>query len=790
MNVAAKNFFTRHRRRVLWAAMLLLAGWGIWRSLPTPLFVEPWSTIVLARDGSLLGARISSDGQWRFPAGEEVPDKFRLALTTYEDKRFAYHPGIDPLALARAIRLNASQDRIVSGASTLSMQTIRLARGSPERTYPEKIIEMLLALRLELQYSKREIMELYAAHAPFGGNVVGLEAASWRYFGRNPQQLTWAEACTLAVLPNSPSLIHPGRNQSRLLEKRNRLLQRLHADGRLTEMDLELALTEPLPQQPQPLPQLAPHLLDTLQATSPGTHRFRTTLDAQLQRAVSAIIRNRATDLARQHIHNAAALIVDNQSFEILAYVGNPEYSMDRERGFAVDIVRRPRSSGSILKPLLYAAMLDAGEILPGMLVSDVPTQYGGYMPENFDHAYRGAVPAEVALAQSLNVPSVRMLKKHGVHRFHDFLKHLGMTSLNRPVEDYGLSLILGGAEVSLWEVAHFYANLSNIARANEADGKETYRPLHLWDGEKTTPAPHAEISPGAAWLTLNALLEVARPGEEGHWKNFASSRKIAWKTGTSWGLRDAWAVGNSARHTIAVWGGNASGEGRPGLTGSVVAAPILFDLFNLVEPARWFNMPEYHLKELEVCKDDGFLANGYCETKKQWVPSNSDFDQPSPYHVRLHLDKSRRYRVHSGCERISKMETADWFVLTPAQEYYYRRQHAEYRMLPEFRPDCATSENAEAGRRPLDFLYPDHGARIYIPIDLAEKKSSTVFEAVHRDRNAVIHWHLDEQYLGSTRTFHQLALDATPGAHTITIVDQKGNRIARNFEVLAEERP
>jgi penicillin-binding protein 1C len=778
-------FLVRHRRRALIGLALLALGLGLWRSLPAPLFDDPLSTVVLARDGSLLGARISADGQWRFPAGETVPDKFRIALIAYEDKRFELHPGVDPLALARAIRLNFRQDRIVSGASTLSMQTVRLVRGSPQRSYSEKVIEMLLALRLELQYSKREIFALYTAHAPFGGNVVGLEAASWRYFGRAPQQLSWAETCTLAVLPNSPSLIHPGRNRARLLEKRNRLLQRLHEAGHLAQMDLALALSEPLPLQPLALPQLAPHLLDTLHAGAPHTYRFHTTLDARLQRIAGEIIRERAKDLARQDIHNAAALIVDNRSFEVLAYVGNPEYALNNERGHAVDIVRRPRSSGSILKPLLYAAMLDAGEILPGTLVSDVPTRYGGYMPENYDHGYRGAVPAEVALAQSLNVPAVRMLKRHGAHRFYDFLKHLGMTSLTRSVDDYGLSLILGGAEVTLWEVAHFYANLANIARASDADGAKTYRSLRLWRDETAAVPVSAEISPGAAWLTLNALLEVSRPGEEGYWKNFASSRKIAWKTGTSWGLRDAWAVGDTARYTIAVWS-----EGRPGLTGSAVAAPILFDLFNRVEPAAWFTPPEIDLKELDVCRNDGYLANGFCDTVKQWAPRDSNFDQISPYHVRLHLDRSRRFRVHGDCERVANMESVNWFALSPAQESYYRRHHAEYRVLPPLRPDCAAAANADAGRQPLDLLYPDHGARIYIPVDLAEKKSRTVFEAVHRDRDSVIHWHLDDQYLGSTRTFHQQALDATPGTHSITIVDQEGHQLSRRFEVLAQERP
>lgn len=767
-------------------AVLAMSAPGFWFCLPEPLFTAPNATIALARDGALLGARIADDGQWRFPAGGAVPEKFKIALVNYEDRRFFYHPGIDPLAIGRALRLNLAQQRIVSGASTLSMQTIRLARNAAQRDLPNKLIEMILALRLELRYSKQDILELYAAHAPFGGNVVGLEAAAWRYFGRAPDKLSWAEICTLAVLPNSPALIHPGRNRSRLQEKRDSLLDKLHLAGHLSALDLRLALLEPLPREPLPLPQLAPHLLDTVHAAAPDSFRIATTLDPRLQRMADGVVRQHAKALARQDIHNAAAIIVDNRNFEVLAYIGNPEYSPDNGHGYAVDIVRRPRSSGSILKPLLFASMLDASEILPTTLVTDIPTQYGGYSPENYDHQYRGAVAADVALAQSLNVPAVRMLKLHGVHRFYDFLQHFGMTSLNRNADDYGLSLILGGAEVSLWEVAHFYANLSHLAQAGRFDDASVYHALRVTrDGKAEEAATTAEVTPGAAWLTMRALLEVARPGEEGYWKNFSSARKISWKTGTSWGLRDAWAVGSNTRYTVAVWSGNASGEGRPGLIGGVVAAPILFDLFNGLETAEWFPMEEMYLKEIAVCKNDGFLSNGYCETVPQWAPEHSHFDRISPYHLRLHLDKSRQYRVNSKCEQVADIRHEDWFALAPAQEFYYRRHHADYRSMPPVRKDCASATQADDS--PLDFIYPADDAQLYIPIDLAEKKGRAVFEAVHRERDSLLFWHLDEQYLGSTRTFHQMALDTTPGPHVITIVDEKGERLSRRFIVLAE---
>ena len=270
--------------------------------------------------------------------------------------------------------------------------------------------------------------------------------------------------------------------------------------------------------------------------------------------------------------------------------------------------------------------------------------------------------------------------------------------------------------------------------------------------------------------------------------EGFASSRKIAWKTGTSWGLRDAWAVGSSTRHTVAVWAGNASGEGRPGLTGASAAAPILFDLFNRLDAAGWFARPDAHLKEVEVCRNDGYLANGNCDVEREWAPRDSHFDQPSPHNVRVHLDAARRHRVHGECERVGDMAHSGWFVLPPGQEFFYRRRHADYRVLPPYRADCEAGTAARA-RGPIEILYPGVGARIYVPVDLAESRSRVVFEAVHRDREATLFWHLDDTYVGATRAFHQRALDPPAGTHTVTVVDPQGNRVSRQFEVLARER-
>jgi penicillin-binding protein 1C len=776
------------RRRLLYilAAILVAAGVAYAAMLPKRLFAQPLSTIMLDRNGELLGARIAADGQWRFPPGEQVPDKFKLALVEYEDKRFFSHPGIDPLALARAVFVDLKARRIVSGGSTLTMQLARLARGREQRGVRDKLVEMVLATRLELAYSKDEILALYAANAPFGGNVVGLEAASWRYFGRSPQQLSWAEACTLAVLPNSPALIHPGRNRTTLLAKRDRLLKRLHERGYIAELDLTLALKEPLPGAPLPLPNEAPHLLDTLRRLYPTRHRFETTLDRAMQRMATHELEQHARTLAARDVYNAAAIVIDNRTFDVLAYVGNAErVQMDRN-GYAVDIVRRPRSTGSILKPFLFAAMLEAGEILPRTLVPDVPTQYAGYMPENFDRAYRGVVPAEVALAESLNVPAVRMLKQHGVQRFYALLEHAGMSTLVRPPEEYGLTLILGGAEGTLWDIASMYANLAHVARQIYPGQPVFYRRPRVLLTENIDTQRAADFGAASAWLTLRALLEVNRPGEESNWRQFATSKHIAWKTGTSWGLRDAWAVGNTSRYTVGVWVGNATGEGRPGLTGATAAAPLLFGLFGRLPSSDWFVEPTLLMKEVEVCRNDGYLANGACETRKELVPRSSHFDRLSPYNQRVHLTPDGRYRVDSSCESLDRMRHENWFVLPPGAEHFYRRRNAGYRPLPPFRADCDGAQLA--AQTPMELLYPHAGTRLYIPIDLNTQRGRAVVEAVHRDPNATLHWHLDDRYIGATRTYHQQAIDVEPGTHSLTVVDGEGNRLSRRFEVLPRE--
>jgi penicillin-binding protein 1C len=788
---AAGRKWWRARRVRLAAALLLAGSIAFWAMLPRPLFSEPLSAVLLARDGALLGARIASDGQWRFPDSADVPERFARALLVYEDKRFFDHPGIDVLAVGRAARSNWRAGRVVSGASTLTMQLARLVRQQGGvrrgRGWFEKAWQSLLALRLECSYSKQELLAHYASHAPFGGNVVGLEAAAWRYFARDPAQLSWAEAATLAVLPNAPGLITPGRARERLQQRRDRLLRELAAQGELAPLDLDLALAEPLVEAPLPLPNLAPHLLDTLRARHPARYRFVSTLDTGLQRQATERVADHAGQMLRTGVGNVAAVIVDNRSFEVLAYVGNAGWGMDEGRALALDIVQRPRSTGSILKPFLYAAMLDSSQLLPRLLVADVPTQLRGFRPENFDRQFRGAAPADEALAQSLNVPAVRLLRDYGYPRFHELLQRLGFSTLTRAPDHYGLALILGGAEATLWDVMGAYANLSDGARTAQQAGTQSTRPLRWLMDEPEAPTSARPLSIGAAWITQQALLSVARPADETGWERFAGSRQIAWKTGTSWGLRDAWAIGSSTAHTVGVWVGNADGRGVPGLTGGTAAAPLLFALHESLPRSPWYATPVGALKRVRTCADDGYLASDLCEAVETMVPARSHFDRQSPYHQLVHLDATTGLRVNADCSAVSRMRHQSWFVLPPGLAHFYSAQHSDYRAPPPWRAGCGAG-NGDAANAMMEFIYPDAGGRLYVPVDLDDQRGRAVLEVVHRDPAAVLYWHLDEEYAARTELRHQLAIDLPQGEHRVTVVDEEGRRLTRSFTVLARE--
>lgn len=742
--------------------------------LPRQLFHVPYSTVVTDRNNELLGARIAPDGQWRFPPRTTTPAKIQACFIEFEDNHFFHHWGVNPVSIGRAAYQNLKAGRVISGGSTITMQTIRLARNNP-RTFSEKFIEMIWATRLEFRYSKEKILSLYVSHAPFGGNVVGLDAAAWRYFGHSADDLSWAEAAMLAVLPNSPAMIHLSKSRQALLDKRNRLLTRLHTKGVLDDSSYELALSEPLPQEPKPLPQIAPHLTDYFYQTRNGNYSV-STIDRGIQLQIEELIERWNGEFSRSDIRNIAILVIDVQKNQPIAYCGNVHFNKTNS-GNQVDIIRSPRSTGSILKPFLYYAMLQEGSILPHTLLPDIPININGFAPQNFSQQFEGAVPASEALARSLNIPTVTMLQRYGVPKFYNFLKQTGISTLTRPASHYGLSLILGGAEGTLWDITCAYTDMARCLKGLD----KTDCSLLLSDSahNASSVVPTSSFSPCAVWQTFEAIKEVNRP-EEIDWRTIPSMQTIAWKTGTSYGFRDAWAVGVTPRYAVGVWVGNATGEGKPGLVGARTAGPVMFDVFNLLPSSPWFVRPSEGFVDAEVCHLSGHLKGRFCEeTDTILILPAGLKTEACPYHHRINLSADGTQRIYESCINTEATIQKNWFTLPPVWEWYYKQRHPEYKTLPPFKPGCG-----EDILRPMQFVYPTMNARIFLPRQMDGSKSQLTFELVHSVPKATVYWHLDNNYLAETQDFHKISLLPSSGKHTMTAVDNEGNTVSVTFFV------
>ena len=752
---------------------------------PDNLLNPPLAKAAFSRDGDLLDVRIADDEQWRFSAPEVLPQKYIESVIQFEDRHFYEHFGFNPLAIIRAIKDNYQAGHVVSGASTITMQLSRMVLKHRSRSYWNKFKEICLAIKLELRLSKGDILKLYATHAPMGRNIVGLQAASWHYFGRAPDELSWAEAALLSVLPNRPSMLYLEKNRKALLERRDQLLASLFQKKKLDERDYQLARLEPLPTAQREWPAQIPHLLDRLMRENPGVSEFHTTIDPLLQGSLMHVLENHRRTLGEEGVRNLALVVIDHTTLQTVGYVGN--FTVDKSSAY-VDIASQPRSTASVVKPLLYGLMLENSELIPTALIPDVPTTIGNFSPENHDHKFHGAVPAAQMLAQSLNVPAVQLLRRYGIDRFRQQLQRYGLTTINRSAENYGLSLILGGGEANLWELTSVYARMANVVEKNSYDG--TTDAVQFLNTKPNSKPPKIKfpLTPGAAWLTLQAMVEVTRPGADSNWRNYENSQIIAWKTGTSFGLRDAWAIGSNGRYTVGVWAGNADGSSAASLGGAHSAGPVLMDVFSLLGTSAWLLEPEGALTTFTVCQDDGFIASDGCLPVNTQVPAHSHYAQTTPYHQRVFLSAKGLYRVHSGCESVSNMKAVDWFLLPPTQEYYWKRDHSDYRTLPPWRKDCIASLQQYTAELPFDLIYPNAENVIYLPLDIDEKLSRAIFKAVHRDTDAILYWHLDSIFLGETKMFHEKMIRANPGKHTLVLVDKNGQRLERIFTIIGGE--
>ncbi|HEX3556385.1 MAG TPA: penicillin-binding protein 1C [Thermoanaerobaculia bacterium] len=696
------KIFRQRRRRVLAlaAGVLFVSPW-LWLRTLALLFPFPWASlqrapavVVTDRHGQPLRFFLPADQRWRLPVRlSELPPELPRALVASEDRRFYRHLGVDPLAVVRAAWSNVRRRGVVSGASTISMQVARMAEPGP-RTLTAKLRESVRALQLEQRFSKDEILELYLNLTPYGGNVEGVGAAAWFYFGKAPDQLSLGEIALLTALPRSPVRYDPTLHPAAARAARDRVLDQLAARGAFSRRELAGARRQAVPRLRHRPPFAAPHFTEMVAALEPGAARLRSTLDRGSQEIAEAQVARRIRELRDLGIGEAAVVVVDNQTRAVRALVGSAGFQEAAFQGQVNGAVAR-RSPGSTLKPFLYAMALDEGRILPDSYLLDVPTDFSGYVAENYDERYRGRVTVRDALIQSLNACTVRLLSEVGLPAFQKLLLKGGLATLNRPAGSYGLPLILGAGEVRLLDLVNLYATLAQGG---------VHRAVRIVEPGSTSPLPEPVrlFSPEAARAIAGILTAVRRPDLPESWDLTRDVPGVAWKTGTSYGHRDAWAVGFSARTTIGVWVGNFNGKPRKGISGSQHAGPLLFDLFRALEPGgRGAVTPDgLPPEEIEVCALSHELPGPFCPERARipFLPGRSKL-RACTLHQRMLVDSQTGELLAGDCLGRRPHEFRLLTVYPPELVAWWRSQGMAVQEPPRLAAACTGLPDAEPPR-------------------------------------------------------------------------------------------
>jgi penicillin-binding protein 1C len=788
--VIARATSSRVRRALMAAATgallggaLLALAWAV--PLPERLGVPP-STVVEYRDGQAAHVFLSADDKWRMPVQlAEVDPAYVEALIRLEDKRFHRHPGVDGVALGRAVVQNLLRGRRVSGASTLTMQLVRVLEPRP-RTFRSKAVEALRALQLELRLSKAEILTAYLQHVPYGGNVEGVESAAWSYFGHRASALSPAEMATLLAVPQNPARRAPtAANSARLKAARDDIAHRLLREGALplgprsapsSSAQVQRTVeSTPVPSAVRPFPRDAPHLAYWLRQRRPGQTRLPTTLDRGTQALAERSLASYGDELRRKDIRHAAIVVVDHAHAEVRALVGGMDF-FAAEPGAQLAAFDVPRSPGSALKPFVYALGIERGVAGPGQLVMDVPVAFGGYAPRNYDGRFGGLVRLEDALSRSLNVPFVNLLQELGAERFVADLRMWGVSSLEDAPGHYGLSVAVGGLELTALELASVYTVL---ARGG------TFEPLRLEPRATEATAPPRVLSEGAAYLTRRALALRDRPDFPARRRHAAVPRGIHWKTGTSFGNRDAWAAGSDARHTAVVWTGNLDMKQSPALVGAEAAGPILFDVLEGVadrtRPAYGEPVPR-DLAQVEVCAYSGHLPGRACESTRAVLALRSAVPtRPCPYHVALEVDKATGRAVSPTCRAGREVETRSYVVWPASVRRWLGDQH---RLLPS-PPTLAEGCQPGGPRRAPRIVSPPDGQVALLLAGVAATDQEIPLEA-DAPAHARLSWFVNGEFLGASRADERLWWTPAPGRHEILVSDEAGMSTRRVLLVRA----
>ena len=740
----------------------------------------PYSTLVTARDGFVLHAFLSRDDKWRLYAElSDITPSVRNAILFKEDKYFYYHPGFNPVAMLRAGIRNLLIGKRTSGASTITMQTVRLLEPR-ERTYVSKFIELFRAVQLELHYSKDEILQLYLNLIPYGSNIEGLKSASLLYFGKLPALLSLAELTTLTIIPNRPSSLRLGRNNRLVVQERNRWLNRFHTAQLFEETTITDALNEPLNAYRHEAPQLAPHLARRLQKAYPDIPIVHSALQPDVQKTAEQLVQNYANRIRALSIQNAAVLIVDNITKEVVAYVGSADFTNTLDGG-QVDGVRAIRSPGSTLKPLLYGLAFDAGLITPKTKLADVPTNFSGYEPDNYDRRFNGLVTTEFALANSLNVPAVALLKEIGTPALVSTLRKAGFTTIKKQAGDLGLSMILGGCGVTLEEMTRLYTSLAN---------EGTLQPLRFVASatEQSSTGLTKVLSPEAAYLVTHTLTQITRPDLPNNFDNSYHLPRIAWKTGTSYGRRDAWSIGYNKRYTIGVWVGNFSGAGVAELSGANTATPLLFQLFNALDynsSNGWFKPPkaskESQLDMRLICPETGDIPGEFCSNLvSDYYIVGVSRNRRCQHRKAVYTNAAGTLSYCAHCRPDSGAVRRSYSNLSPDVLTFYQAQHIPVELAPPHNPAC---ERVFGDNGPLITSLND-GSEYYI-----SSKQTTELQLSCQAANDVqlVYWYVNDKLYLKAKSNQAVFFKPHPGVLKISCADDKGRHSDLHITVKTE---
>ena len=716
------------------------------------IFEDRYSVSVLDDKGEIIGVSLNKDEQWHLKSIDEISEKLKISVINYEDKDFYKHFGVDFTSLVRAVRDNLIKGR-KTGASTITMQVAKSLKPK-ERNIFNKYIEIIQAIKIDKFFEKDEILRMYLNNAPYGGNIVGYKTASYMYFQKKPDELTWGESTLLAVLPNSPGLMNVEKNREKLIEKRNFLLKKLYEKNFINERQYRISLKEPVPDKRYSFPVLALHLVRRLVNENRDKKIIKSTINSEIQKKTEKAVKDYSEFLKLSGINNAAVLIINNKNYEVTAYAGSQDF-YDFENNGQVDGITAKRSPGSLLKPFLYAKVIDEGIAAPQSKIPDIPLYFSNFSPQNANKKYYGMVEMRDALIKSLNIPFVELLKDYGEDKFFYFLKDI-LNFEDKNPERYGLSLILGTKEFTMEEIGILYSGLANYG--NFKNLKYT---------EESTEEGRQLFTKGASYLTLITMRELERPGME---KFYREKNPVSWKTGTSHGRRDGWAAGVTPEWTVVVWTGNFTGEGNPNLTGVYTGGNLLFNILKfLPKTEKEFVMPN-DLEKIKVDRETGYRLKYDIPYKEIFYPKDAKPLKVSPYYKKIFVNKNGE-ETDSRDESFNEREEK-YILLYPLEVVnYFVRENL----------DVSNIFSEKTAEKTIKFIYPKNNLKIIVPKDFDGEKSLIV--KIANIKNRELYWYVNKEYAGKSRE-KERSFNLKKGNYEITVVSEKGETAKINFQV------